>query len=1031
MQALVAWFVHRPLLVNLIMVGVFLAGYMTIGGMRYEYNPAVDMGVINITTVRAGAGPEEVELSMTLPLEEELLQVEGIKKVFSNSMENLSVITLQLDLDAAEKQTILRDLQQAVDRAAVRLPADLIEKPRLDELSSTTTPIMDVHVLGDVPEALLRQVARNVADGLREVRGVGSVSKVGYRRPEVRILLAPEKMARLGLSVEEVIVAIRTRNVRDSGGSVDSFVFEKKVVAVGQFASPEEVANVVLRAGAPGNTVLLSDVADVVMDYEDWEIQSRVNGRMSVALRVLRKQLSDELHTAAAVREYVSSVALPEGVSLVMTGDISRLTDNMLEVLSGNALLGLAAVFLLLCYFLQVRFALWVGVGIPFAVCLSFLLLAAVGITINAMSVTALILVMGILVDDAVVVSENTVRLRSEGLDPVQASIQGTGQVAQPVIFSALTTMLAFLPLMFLSGPNGEFMSPFPLAVILLLLASLFESQFLLPTHLAHLPKDLKIPRRAGFERLRDGYHHMITRLLARRVLTLLGFLALFIGVVALGASTLRFSLFPDIDIDTVQVKIELPVGSRFEQTVAAVAELEQELRLQVEAEDLISITSQVGHHDTDFYGATEGRSEAWALISIELAPQGRRPADTNTYQLVEELQEWAKLKTGFSMLSVQPLTDVPVTGQPVEVEVLSSTDERFTVAGDIHNWLRQHPGVTHSWTSQAPGKDVIDLEFNYELLAARGLTVEAVIRALNVAVDGLLVDELQTLEERVRFRLQWPLQAAAQLDSLSGLVIINPAGEQVFLNSIATFAVRPGEANIKHYMGKRSVTVFAKIDAEQTSIGAINRELQAWVDARSDWFSQHPGLRVRLGGEIEMQEEVLDELNRALAICLLLIFAALVILFNSLSQPLLIMLCLPFGLIGVIIGYSLQGLTIGMMAITGVIGLMGVLVNDSLVLTHTLNQRRIELGEALSVSEVAAVTRQRFRPIIITSITTVVGLLPTAYGILGENSYVKPMVMSMAWGVMFGGLVSLILLPVLYMVDQDLRRTLRSLLNR
>ena len=228
MRELTRWFVDRPLVVTMIMVMVFAMGFLTIADMRYEYNPAVDMGVVNITTIKAGAGPEEIELAITLPLEEELLEVDGVKKVYSNSMENLSVITVSLDLDAAEKQEIMRNIQQAVDRAFARLPQDLPEKPRIEELSTLVTPVMEVHITGDVPEALLRDVARNVADGLREVDGIASVEKRGYRRPEVRIMLNSAKLAKLGISHNEIITAIRARNKRDSGGAVDSFMTEKE-----------------------------------------------------------------------------------------------------------------------------------------------------------------------------------------------------------------------------------------------------------------------------------------------------------------------------------------------------------------------------------------------------------------------------------------------------------------------------------------------------------------------------------------------------------------------------------------------------------------------------------------------------------------------------------------------------------------------------------------------------------------------------------------------------------------------------------
>ncbi len=1021
MQSVIAWFVHRPLLVNLSMVLVFALGWMTIADMRYEYSPYVELGIVNVTTVKAGAGPEEVELSISLPLEEELMEVDGIKKLYSNSMENLSVITIQLDPDVEERATVMREIQSAVDRAESRLPADLIDKPLIDELSTTSTPVMEVHVTGDVPEQTLRDMARQVSDGLREVDGVASVTKRGYRRPEMRILLEPEKLARLGIPHEEVIAAIQARNVRDSGGAVDSFLLEKKVVAVGQFETPEEVESVVIRANEPGNAVLIRDVATVVGGFEDWEVQSRIDGRMSIALVVTKKRRADELHTAAAVREFVAAQQMPAGVELVMSADVSRLTVNMLEVLSGNALLGLAAVFFLLCYFLQLRFALWVVVGIPFAVCLTFLLLDWTGNTLNFSSLGGVILMLGILVDDAVVVSENTQRLRGEGMDPIEASIQGAGQVVMPVTFSALTTILAFAPILMMDGENGDWMRPFPVAVILLLAASLLESQAFLPAHLAHVPRRGQVPERKRFEAIRTRYHGLIHNWLQHRYRTLALFILMFVAVMALGMSTIRFSMFPDIDIDTVLIKVELPPGSRFEETVDVVAQLEGEVRQFVDERDLLNVTSQVGHKDTNFFGATEGRNHAWALISVQLAPINDRQGDTTTRGIEQTLQAWADDMNAPYKLTVKAQDDMPVVGEDVQIEVISNGEERYAVAETLQAWLAEHPGILQTWSSYTPGKDVIDLDINHSLLVSRGLTVEQLVRAVRIAVDGLLVDELQTLDERVRFRLQLPHTEAGTLASLRNLPIINSRGEPIYLSAVADFKLRPGEANIKHYWGKRTVTVYGQIDEGNYGLAEVNDDLQAFI-ASQDYGLKYLSLRL-VDTSINVDTvEAGEELSDAALMCVLLIFTALIILFNSLSQPIVVMLCLPFGVIGVVLAYSVQGMDIGIMGVTGIVGLMGVLVNDSLVLMHTLNEKRKAKGASLDEAEVAAVAKQRFRPIVITSITTFVGLVPTAYGILGENSYLTPIFMSMAWGVAFGGLVTLILLPMLYMADQDIR---------
>ncbi|WP_159931074.1 efflux RND transporter permease subunit [Oceanicoccus sp. KOV_DT_Chl] len=438
----------------------------------------------------------------------------------------------------------------------------------------------------------------------------------------------------------------------------------------------------------------------------------------------------------------------------------------------------------------------------------------------------------------------------------------------------------------------------------------------------------------------------------------------------------------------------------------------------KISPDDLLNIASQIGHHNTDLYGTVEGNNEAWAVVSIYLKPVGQRK--TNTYQLSQQLRNWAQTQTGYQRLDVQPLTDIPVVGKAVEVEIISNGDERFALAEQLQQWLSEQPAVTNSWTSYNPGKDILDLKINYPLLAARSLSVSDVTQAVRIALDGEIVDELQTLDERVRYRLQLPPSSNSVLQTLENLAIINSSGHAIYLKSVADFHLRSGEADIKHYFGKRTITVYADIDRQAISLDQINQQVAEFI-ARQQWQQHYPSTRIIQTGELEQTQESIGNLGSAYLIAMLGIFGLLILLFNSLLQPLLIMLCLPFGLIGVVIGFGIQQITLGMMAVTGVIGLMGVLVNDSLVLVHTLNEKQQDAG-LLNIDAIADIAQQRFRPIIITSVTTVIGLLPTAYGIMGSNSYITPMVMAMAWGVMFGGLVSLILLPCLYTALQELR---------
>jgi len=1020
MKNLMIFFIDRPKIVKLLMLFVFLAGFVMLPGLRYEYNPRVDMGTVNITTVRLGSGPEEIELSITMPLEEELLKVEGIEKVFSNSMDGMSVITARIDADFHDKTLLQANIQKAVDRAITRLPNDLLEKPLVEEQSTLLTPVLEIHLRGEVSEEVLRGAARKVAEGLREVKGVAGEKRIGYRRSEVKIFLSPEKIAKLGVSIDEIREAIAGRNVRDSGGSLASFNAEKKVISVGQFQKPEDIQSVIIRAYEPGNVVRLRDVAEVVSGYEEWNVESRTDGQRSIVLQVRKKATADELHTASYVRDYVESMRsqVPAGVELVEVNDVSRLTAQMLEVLVSNAVLGLLLVLVILYLTLSPKLAFWVAMGLPFSIITAFLLMDFSGMTMNAISLTAIILMMGILVDDAVVVGESVQRQRELGLCARDAAIKGTLLVAKPVMFAVLTTMLAFLPLLAMGGRDAAFMVDFPTAVIIILLASLFESQYILPAHLAH-SKGSVSKERELFKALTAKYQRAIGFMLRHSKVSVLGFVLIFIGVMAFGAATIKFQLYPAVDIDNVNIKVELPAGSRFDETRKLVARLEARARALVPAEDLLNITSQIGHHDTDFYGATEGRSESWALVVVQLKPLSQR--NVNTYVMVELLRRELKAIAGIESLIVEPQSDVPVADKPVQVELISSSDARYSAADQLLEFLQQQSSVTEAWSSYTPGRDVIDLEFKYELLASRGLTVREVTDAVRVAMDGLIVDELQTLDERVYYRLQLPLGRESQLSTLENLSIINRAGEQVYLNSLVNFNWRAGEADIKHYQGRRTTTVFADIDRSAVAVDVINQQVAEFVAAQG-WSQRYPDLRVFQGGELVQQNASVGRMGDAFLICLLAIFVALVFLFNSYSQPALVLLCLPFGIMGVVLGFGLQGIAMGYVAMTGMLGLMGVLVNDSLVLLHTLNQRQGEKSAALTNAEIAEGAALRFRPIVITSLTTVAGLVPTAYGLAGSNSYITPMVMAMAWGVAFGLFVTLFLLPCLYAVDRDVK---------
>ena len=1035
MKSLSAFFVHRPLLVNIIMFFILIAGALALRFQTYEMFPTIDLGIVTVTTFRPGSSPEDVELSLTVPLEKELLQVDGLEKIYSSSMEGMSVITVRMDPDAADTQQIFADIQKAVDRGSIKLPSDLLQAPLVQELSTRTIPVIEIHVTGKASETVLRQTADQLADGLREVDGISGVDKVGHREREVKIYVNPDRMQHLGISYREIIDAIQRRNVRDSGGSLDSFIAEKKVLTVGQFTYPKEVEQVIIRSKSPGNQVRVRDVAEVILDYEDWQLRSLIDGTPSILLLPKKKASADGVKTSAAVRKFVQEMQkhTPPGVRLVLVNDLSRFTFDMLDVLSSNAIIGLILLFTALLIFFNLRLAFWVSVGLPLSILLTFLVMPIFNMGINTLTLMMLILMIGMLVDDAIVTSESIYAHREQGLSPREASIEGRAAVAGPVIVSTLTTILAFGPLIFLGGLEGKFLWYIPAMVAVLLGASLFECQFMLPSHLAHGGRKPLRPKQ-WFSQVQDFYDRYILKMIRWRYLTIGAFALGVAGVVVLGVLTLKFNLYPETDIDTFNVKVELPEGASFVYTTQKIKALEKIVRAAVPEEDLLNIASRIGQHNTDIYGAAEGRNPAWGLITVYMLPQGQRTVNSN--DIINGLRKKFKTIEGYRSLQVEPLKDTPVAGKPVELELIGNAPGRFDLADRILKYLKNYPGVTEAWTSYKTGKDIVELKLDHTALSGRGLTTADITRSVRIAFDGIIVDELQTVDDLIRYRLQFRPRERGKLETLKNLVVVNNTGKAIPIRGFAEMEARSGEASIKHYFGQRSITVYADINRKVVDVEKINRDLANFID-NEDLLQRYAGMRIWFGGELEQQKAALGNIQFAFLICVISIFFVLVILFNSLTQPFLIMIVIPFGLSGIIIGFSLQGIEMSFLALIGVLGLIGVLVNDSLVMVASLNRLKIAKSADsaqrvyyLSNQEIADGAGRRLRPIVITSLTTCAGLFPTAYGIAGSNPFITPMVMAMFWGILFGTLMSLIFLPCLYAAEQDLRKLFRKILG-
>jgi len=1032
MKSIFEYFIQRPLVVNLIMVMVLLFGAESLRTGSVQFAPFMEFGIYSVTTVRAGVSPEKMELSVTVPLEEELLKVEGIKQVISNSVEGLSLIQVNADASASNEQLtkMYTDLQKAIDRAAARLPSDLLEKPQLHSVTNEDEPLMRILVSGSVDEALLRQVAKKLQHLVREVAGVSAIELESYRDREVHLLLDPLRMNQLGVAFEEIEQAVRRRNVSDSGGSFDSFVGEQDVVALGEFEDPKDVGEVIVRASGFGDFLRVKDLATVVMDYAAPRVLHSMKGQPGIMLNVKTGSDTNEITVTQALRDEVLRVRhdLPAGVSVDVVYERERITTSVMEALLDNALAGAVLIALVLILFFPWRATLWVVVGLPTAVLLAFLLFPALSMTLSNTVLVAMVLMLGLLVDDAIVVSESIYRYHEQGYDTKAAALQGTLDVAKPVFTGALTTLLAFSPMLFVGGMEAKFMWIVPGTVVLVIIGSLLECYFLLPAHIAHsLSQSGKAkPKALWFGNIETAYRNFLNRATQYSGYWLLVVSISFVVCSVLVGQFIKFDSYPAEDSEKLFILAELPTGSSLQATSERLSDVEAYVRESLDARHVSRIYSIVGHHNSgrlDFL--IEGQQSNWGKIKIELVPSAQR--DVSAPEIVALLQPGLDRMAGFERLSTGIVIDAPPTGFPVELQVIGDGEARGIVADTLLEFLHEHRHVSDAWSNYTPGKSVINLALDYEKLAAYGLEVSAVTKAIKVAFDGYIFEELQTIEERIRYRLQLQQSKTDDLSRFRSLLVQNSRGEQIPLRSIASFEVKPGQESILHYAGSRTETIYGSIDRELSSVTEINQQLEAFI-AASEFGKRYPSVRVKLQGEYIAQQQSAENMGGALLLILVSIFFLMIILFNSMIQPLLVMLVIPLAFVSVMVVFLIHNLTLSVPAAVGFMGLAGVLVNSSLVLidqVNRLHQQAIKDGlcgadDVISREVIIEGAVHRLRPIFITAMTTAAGLGPAAYGVAGTHPTLTPMIMVMFWGVVVGAFITLVTLPIFMAFTSD-----------
>jgi multidrug efflux pump subunit AcrB len=1055
MESVIRWFSRNHVAANLLMLLVMVGGLGAWFEMKKEIFPETSIDAINIRIPYPNATPEEVEKGAVIPVEEAVADVEGVKKISSTSAENYGVVTVEVETGYSVRE-IMDDLKTRID--AVDNFAENAERPELEEIK-IKAEVMSVAVTAATDEASLRKIAEDVRDGLLDyqapppegfggklARLLGSepsitqVSLVGVRPYEISIEVPEDTLRSYGLTFDEVAAAVRRSSVDLPGGSVRSDGGETLIRATGRRYTAREFEDIVVLTRADGSEVRVRDVSEVIDGFEDVDLDSRYDGRQAVVVKVFRVGNEDTLQVAAAVRDYVARAnqTLPPGVRLEIWNDNSLYLKGRMDLLRRNGLLGFALVLGVLALFLRPSLALFVAIGIPAAFAGALYMMPVLGVSINMISLFAFIMVLGIVVDDALVTGENVYTRIQSGEHPREAAWKGTHEVGVVVTFGVLTTMAAFTPMLGLSGVSGKIWPNIPLVVIPTLFFSLIQSRFVLPAHLAMLRPE-SATRRGPVTRMLAAVDGGLKWFVRRLYQPLLGLavqfryatLAVFLSILALtvglvGSGLIKTEFFPQVEADILSAKLTMPRGAAYADTVAGVAQMEaaaRELNRLFQDDEgnpiIVHMLATAGSHPFLTGFNPEGPPTAANLgeVTLELRPAASRSIKAN--ELSAKWRELTGPIPGAVELTFQALA--AGGGNAIDLELSGpNLAELAAATAHVKDGLGQFRGVTDIADSNLAGKRELKLTGLTAEGKALGLRLEDVARQLRQGFYGDEAQRLQRGRDEVKVMVRYPRAERSTVGDVEQVKIRLADGTEVPLATVAEFESGRGFSVIQRADRRRAIRITADVDKSVPGANANEIVTGFTTNVLEPLRESFPGVSWRYQGEQDDQRRSMRELTVGAVFALFAIYALLAIPLRSYFQPVIIMSVIPFGVIGAILAHFALGLELSIMTMCGVIALAGIVVNNGLVMVDYVNRHRIE-GHSLHDSALLA-GGARFRAILLTSLTTVVGLAPMVFETDIQARFLIPMAVALAGGVAFATVITLLLVPCLYIILEDLK---------
>jgi multidrug efflux pump subunit AcrB len=1022
MHGLIAWFARNDVAANLLMLVIVVAGLYSLSNkIPVDLFPEFEINTVQVSAVLPGASPQEVEEGLTIKIEEAIQDIPGIRVMTSRSNEGSSSVTVEVE-DGFDVREMLDEMKSRVD-AINNFPVEA-ERP-LVTMPQRKRDAIGVVMYGDYDSLTLRRLAEDVRDELAGLPEVSQVSVDNSLRFEISIEIPEWSLRKYDLTLEQVADALRRNSTDVSAGNLKTAGGDIFIRSIGQAYRASDFSQLPILTDKDGTLIRLGDIAVLRDEFEETPLRTRFNGIPAIEVEVFRVGDQSIIEVTDAVKNYILSKqeALPEGLTMTYWRDRSKSIKARLATLTKSAWQGALLVILLLALFLRPAVALWVCIGIPMSFMGAFILMPVFGISLNLMSLFAFILVLGIVVDDAIVTGENVYEHMQRGTDPLTAAIKGTQEVAVPVTFGILTTVAAFIPLALLEG-RGSWYQSIPYVIVPVLLFSLIESKLVLPAHLKHIKPRTGAPSRLtriqmviskSLETFIANFYQPLLALALRwRYATLAIMLSsLFIIIGALASGQTKFVFFPRVQSEVATATLTMPAGTAFESTDRIVAHMTKQAQL-LQAK---YIDPELGESIIkNIYSISGGRNSSTGRVRVETIPPEDRSLEIGTQQLVAEWRKMVGQVAGAEQLNYR--AEIGWSRPAINIELRGKNADDLAALGQkFKGKLSEFSAVSDVEDSMSDGKEELQLKLKPEATLL-GLNLNMVARQVRQAVYGFEVQRIQRGREEVRVMVRYPIAARQSIETLEQMMIRVGERQEVPLWQIADIVPGLSPSSILRIDRQRTLSITADFNKEQGNLSAVQEELDEFLQQS---ISSYPGLSYEMAGEARDQKESSQELKFGMYGLLLVIYILLAIPFKSYSQPLIVMMVIPFGMVGAVIGHWIMGMDLTLLSLMGVLALSGVVVNDSLVLVDYINKKRSE-GAAVFDAVYAAGGR-RFRPVLLTSLTTFAGLMPLLFEKSTQAQFLIPMAVSLGFGILFATIITLFLVPINYLIMEDIKR--------